>query len=197
LRRVDPALFRRGADRHPTRFAGLGHRNGQREHAAVEVRLELVRIEVVAEKELPGQLAIGSLVNENLVPFLARRPAGRSHVDHVALNGQLEILRRHPRQIDRDDELVAAPESLHRHRPGVQSARRQLLTKAIQLTKRIEAHQGHFLCFLSFVSPEQPIHRQPACRTGTHPTCTGGSEPHTGIRHPRSITRYPVEPGTR
>jgi hypothetical protein len=43
------------AQRDPARFARLGDRDRQHEQAAVVIRGQLVRIEVVAEEQLPGE----------------------------------------------------------------------------------------------------------------------------------------------
>jgi hypothetical protein len=70
----------------PTRFAFLGERDRQHEQAAVIIRGELVRIEVVTQEQLPGEGAQRSLIDDDLVAFFILRPPLCPDGDHVVLD---------------------------------------------------------------------------------------------------------------
>ena len=137
--RVPLALGR--GERDTPGLARFADRDAQGEHPVGEVRGEAVGVEVVAEEQLPGELAVGPLVSDHLVPFLALRHTPGPDGDHVVLDGDVDVVGIHPGQIQVHGELVAAAQGLHRHRAGGLSD--GSFGESIELAERVETHECH------------------------------------------------------
>src|SRR5205085_5601849 len=92
--------------RDAARFARFRDRDRQHEDAAVIIRRQLVRIEVVAQEQLPGVGAARPLVDDDLVAFFILGPPLRPDAHHVAFHRQLNIVPMHTWEIDMDIKLV-------------------------------------------------------------------------------------------
>src|SRR6202161_2010542 len=135
--------FSRPADIDLAGLARLRNRNRQCQHAAVILRRQLIRIEVVPEKKLPTELALRPLVDDYLVARLPQRLATSAQFNDVAFDGDVYILLVHARYINGDDELITTPEGFHRHCSWRPSACQCLVGEPVEFAERVESHESH------------------------------------------------------
>ena len=143
IRRNGLLSFVGGVDFHLAGLALLRDRDGQRQHAVVTYRAQLVRIEVVAEKQLAPKLALGPLIDDQLIALLAQRTAARGDLDDVALDCDIDVIGLHARDVEGDNELVTTSQRLHGQRARSACAGQCLLGQPVKFAKRIESHQSH------------------------------------------------------
>jgi hypothetical protein len=106
----------------------------------------VIAVEGVTEEQLAGEHAARPLghLQLDVLTGLGGSTLGL-HGQHVPFHVQLDRVRRHPGEVEGDHELVAVAVGVHRH--GCRSAPRSrrvaedLLGQAVQLTKRVGAHQ--------------------------------------------------------
>src|SRR4029450_3027362 len=91
----------------------------------------------------PAEAPLGALSAQPLVaPLPQRAPLGPDR-DHITLHGKLHVVGVDPGQVEVDEERVAAPVGLHRHRARPPTAAQHLPTQPVELLERIETEHGH------------------------------------------------------
>jgi hypothetical protein len=82
------------------------------------------------------------LGHDQLVALLRLEASLSSHGQDILLNGQLDRRRLDARQVELDDEAVAAAVGVHRERPRrTRRGGRELLSQPVKLAKRVKAQE--------------------------------------------------------
>src|SRR6187431_2357533 len=92
------------AERYPAGLALLADGDGQPQDTVAKVGRHPAGVEVVTQEQLAGELTVGALIDDHFVAVLASRRAAGPDGDDIALDGQLDVVLEHPRQIEIDDE---------------------------------------------------------------------------------------------
>src|SRR5690606_19662921 len=136
------------ADGHLAGTCGLGHRDGDGEHAVAVVGGDVRGVEVVAEEELAGERSDPALRGEHLVALPTVGLTFDPQREHVALDGEVDVVGRHARQVDGEDHMVAAADRIEGQRGGESPC--DLLERAVELAEGIPTKQHRHSSLLSF-----------------------------------------------
>jgi hypothetical protein len=131
-------------DRHPPWLGRLGDRDRERQHAEPTVGLNALGVERFAEEDLAGVGSLRPLGHDHLVALSRLETPLGPHGQHILLDGQLDRLRLDARQVELDDEPVAAAAGVHRERPRrARRGGRELLGEPVELAERVKkAHDA-------------------------------------------------------
>src|SRR5690606_21237053 len=99
----------------------------------------------VAEEELAGERAGGTLCHEGLRVLGGRGAALGPHVQDIALDVQLDRLGVDAGEVEVDEELVTRPVRVHRHGgcTAGHSVPEELLREAVEVAEGVGAHEHH------------------------------------------------------
>jgi hypothetical protein len=136
------------ADLHAARLGRLGDRDRERQHAVLIVGLHVLGVQRVAEEELATVGPVRALGHEHLIALSRLEAPLGPHAQDVLLDGQIDRRGLDAREVELDDELVAAAVGVHREPPrDARRGGRELLGEPVELAKWIEAdeHVGSFV----------------------------------------------------
>ena len=103
--------------------------------------LEPVGVERLAQHDLAGHRALRPLAGEHLVTLGGGpRPLGL-HGEHVALDGEVDRLRRDTREIEAELDRAAVADGVHRHPLGTAGLSEQLVGDAVELAEGVVSNE--------------------------------------------------------
>jgi len=140
--RLDRLGVRTPTDLHAAWLGRLGDRDREREHAVLAAGLHILGVERVPEEELARVRAVRTLGDDHLVALLRLKAALGPDGQDVLLDGQLDRRGLDAREVELDDELLAAPVGVHRERPRrPRRGGRELLGEPVELAIGVKTHQ--------------------------------------------------------
>jgi hypothetical protein len=130
------------ADLHASRLGDLGDRDRERQHTMLAVGPHVLRIECVAEEHLARVGPLRPLGDDHLVALSRLKAPLGPHGQNVLLDGQLDRAGLDAREVELDDEPVAAPVGVHREPPRrARRSGRELLSEPVELAIGVIAHK--------------------------------------------------------
>src|SRR5215212_3180760 len=144
-----PALRAAGADLHATRLARLRLRDGDREHAPLELRGDGVGVDALGKRQRSAEAAEAALDTEPALALLLVLVAALTRDrQHVVVDLDRHVLLAQPGQVGAQDVVVLGLYEVHRRAPALRAAslrREQRVEQPAHLgAKRVWPHQeGH------------------------------------------------------
>src|SRR5215467_12977228 len=108
-------LLALGVDLDLAGLSGRQQRQADGQHAVGEVGLDLVEVDLVAKGETPGEGAGHPLAGNQLLVLTGLLGALRAHREHAAVHRDVDGLGVHAGQVEAEQDLVLAPDHVHRH----------------------------------------------------------------------------------